>query len=197
MIVLIAVIGVVHYSFFMKNKGGSDLTNATSTATSTASTNQDVNSILNTKNWIYSSITAQGIQFMYPKTLTMKYIGVQSGVDMWPPTINMTSSDYTCVENNVGIAGPQKRTEKHIVDGKEYCVVYFSEGAAGSTYTTYEYTTKQGDFTPHLKFVLRFPQCMNYDDPNQTACKSEQSIFNSENIADKLADKILSSIRMR
>ena len=75
---------------------------------------------------------------------------------------------------------------------RAHCIVKTSEGAAGSTYMTYEYITGQGDFLAHVKFTLRFPQCMNYDEPQQGACKAEQATFD----IDGLVDRIASSIRM-
>jgi membrane-bound inhibitor of C-type lysozyme len=69
------------------------------------------------------------------------------------------------------------------IDGTEYCVTTLSEGAAGSTYTTYTYE-REG---VRAEFTLRFPQCLNYDQPEQTACVQDQESLD----VDALADDIL------
>jgi hypothetical protein len=144
-------------------------------------------SIEQTENgWKFSKPSDQGVQFMYPDPLTTKFVTTQD----WPPIVTMTSGEYVCVKgntkDNTGVV------TEHSVGNKKYCVTTSSEGAAGSTYTTYEYVRKQGDFLAHMTFTLRYVQCMNYDEPNQTACKTEQTGFD----VDSLADRIVSSIRM-
>jgi len=131
-------------------------------------------------DWIYSEPDARGIQFMYPKQLQTTYISTSP--EGWPPLVALTAGAYSCAEQ-----------DEHAVGDRALCVVTTSEGAAGSTYTTYEYITAQGDFLAHVKFTLRFPQCLNYDQPKQGACKAEQGSFD----IDGLADRILSSIRMQ
>jgi hypothetical protein len=137
-------------------------------------------------NWKLSQPSAQGIQFMYPDPLSTKFITTQD----WPPTVQMTSGEYVCkkgnTKDNTGIV------TEHSVGDRKYCVTTFSEGAAGSTYMTYEYMNKQGDFLAHVKFTLRYVQCANYDEPDQATCKVEQTGFS----VDGLVDRITSSIRM-
>jgi hypothetical protein len=76
---------------------------------------------------------------------------------------------------------------KATINGHEYCVTQASEGAAGSTYTTYTYTWAQGAQTGKLSFVLQKVQCANYDEPQKTACKSEQAAFDIGPIVDAIA----------
>ena len=63
-----------------------------------------------------------------------------------------------------------------------YCVESLSEGAAGSTYTSYTYTTLKKGNLVKVNFTLRFPQCDNYDDPQKSECKQERTIFNPDSI---------------
>lgn len=106
--------------------------------------------------------------------LQTKYIKAQE----WPPTITITDGPLAC-------AG------KKIINGTPYCITAQSEGAAGSTYTTYTYATEKNSKTITLSFVLRAVQCMNYDDPQQTECLKERAVFD----VDALADHILESVQ--
>ncbi len=123
-------------------------------------------------NWHYTEPNAQGIQFMYPDTLPTTFISAAQ----WPPEVVLEGGDYSCAEE-----------QELMIDDRAYCVVQTSEGAAGSMYTTYEYITAQGDFLARVKFTLKFPQCMNYPEPNQSACKAEQSSFDINGLADRIA----------
>jgi hypothetical protein len=129
-------------------------------------------------DWTLSQPDSQGIQFMYPQKLPTSYITAQE----WPPQVTLTAGEqYSCAEQ-----------DERMVGDRAFCVVKTNEGAAGTTYSTYEYITAQGDFLARVKFTLKFPQCMNYDEPNQSACKNEQASFDIDGLVDRLA----SSIRM-
>ena len=128
--------------------------------------------------WLLSPVSTQGTQFEYPEKLPTTFITAQE----WPPQVVLEGGEYSCAEE-----------QERIIGGREYCVVETSEGAAGSVYHTYEYITPQGDFIAHVKFTLKFPQCENYDEPQQNTCKAEQASFD----IDGLADRIAQSIRMQ
>jgi hypothetical protein len=130
--------------------------------------------------WKLSAPDAQGVQYSYPEDLGLQYVHAQE----WPPRVTLEAGDLSCEAS----AQVQRRN----IGGTEYCVTAASEGAAGSVYTTYDYATKQGDFLAHVGFIIRTVQCLNYDEPEHSACAKEQSAFN----ADALADRIASSIRM-
>jgi hypothetical protein len=74
--------------------------------------------------------------------------------------------------------------------GQTYCVTKQSEGAAGSVYTTYQYETALGDSIATVLFTLRTPQCLNYDNPQQSACISEQTGFDVDVLADRILDSM-------
>jgi len=57
--------------------------------------------------------------------------------------------------------GLPSRTAKRKIDGRIYCIESVSEGAAGTIYTQYAYSTiKNGSFIM-VSCVIRYPQCMN------------------------------------
>lgn len=70
---------------------------------------------------------------------------------------------------------------------QDYCLKAFSEGAAGSVYTNYSYSTHKDGEVITLKFVARYPQCYNYDDPKKSDCEFERETFKlNQKVADLL-----------
>ncbi|MEI6400159.1 MAG: hypothetical protein WCO58_01395 [bacterium] len=108
-----------------------------------------------------------------------------SSPDVWPPKVTTSATPFTCP-----IGGSEIKvngmTEQKEINGKIYCVTIESEGAAGSVYTTYTYTTKFEAGVKKLSFILRATQCANYDEPQQSACKAERVAFNPDQIADAI-----------
>lgn len=131
----------------------------------------------------WSEATNGGITFKYPNPFHGTYISAAE----WPPLVERVVNKYSCNTTITGTDGPVPHLEEKTINGTTYCVSTSSEGAAGSTYITYEYAREgiRGVFT------FRFPQCLNYDEPEQGACKLEQQTFD----IDTLADRILSSVR--
>lgn len=139
--------------------------------------------------WVESPVTPQGTQFSYPATLPTKYVSATE----WPPLVELSAGDYTCEDGEILAAdGPIKTQEKRLVGTQEYCLTTFVEGAAGSAYTNYDYSTEQGDFVVRVVFTLKTPQCANYEEPERAACEEEQASFST----DVLADRIAASLRM-
>ncbi len=125
-------------------------------------------------------------EFKYPKTLTTKYIDAFE----WPPTIKVADGEFVCGEIDLG-DGPPERTIPRMVDGRQYCVVEADDGAAGSTYTTYTYTTSRDGKLISLNFVLRYPQCLNYDDPAQSECLAEREAFDLDGVVDRIVETVV------
>jgi hypothetical protein len=116
---------------------------------------------------------AEQVDSAIPFVLDTIYI---SGAD-WPPVVQKRAEEYKCTPTGDEYMQAGK-TEKIFVDGKEYCQTKVTEGAAGSQYTQYTYLTEAPDGTAlAATFSLRFVQCMNYDEPNQSACVKEQTSF--------------------
>jgi len=121
----------------------------------------------------------------YPENLSAVYI---SPVE-WPPKISLSPGIFSCAETPAESSLPS-RIAKRLVDNRLYCVEAVSEGAAGSVYTDYTYTTQKNDQLLSLKFVLRYPQCDNYEDPNKTKCKTERETFDLDGVIDRIATGI-------
>ncbi len=140
---------------------------------------------MNDWNWVStnaaSSTASSSIQFMYPNPLPTKYVTAQG----WPPRISATVGVLSCTQGT--------STTSRVIVGHVYCVTTTEEGAAGSTYTTYEYATQLSANVIRATFVLRTVQCLNYDEPARSACTKEQAEFET----DALADRIISSVRLQ
>ncbi len=93
-------------------------------------------------NWLVYSDNATGVSFSYPETFETKYI---HAVD-WPPQAQILKQPYACAEAGVEIERAGK-TEKRLVDNREYCRTTVVGGAAGSTYTQYAYAFSSNNFT--------------------------------------------------
>jgi len=73
------------------------------------------------------------------------------------------------------------------IQGVIFCQTVNSEGAAGSIYQTYTYTSKQSN--PNLlEFTVQMPQCQNYDEPEAMDCEIQQSAFNPDLLVVKIGE---------
>ncbi len=133
-----------------------------------------------TPDWL-TTTTAAGT-FSYPQDLLATYT---STVD-WPPVLYVSSEPYSCDP----LAKRGGTTEQRMVDDRTYCVTSVAEGAVGSTYTQYAYTWQRGTGTATLTFTVRQPQCLNYDDPQKTACLNERQTFDLDAVVDRIAKTV-------
>jgi hypothetical protein len=140
---------------------------------------------LNESDWITYASSTTGVSFRYPASLGTSYIQTAD----WPPTAVIEAGSFTCADNASSI-GPEGKTSEETINGRTYCVTIESEGAAGSVYTTYTYAFPKKGMIVSLGFILREPQCENYDEPKTSACKNEEATFNVNNLADEMAQTI-------
>jgi len=132
-----------------------------------------------------TTTTGDGITFQYPTELLTKYISVVN----WPPQVKIKNKKFICnpFDNEIQQGG---QTELRLVDNRSYCVTKESEGAAGSTYTSYTYEFPQNNQTGIITFTLRFVQCQNYDEPKTSECENERSAFDVDGTVDKIVQNI-------
>jgi hypothetical protein len=129
--------------------------------------------------------TQGNVSFSYPEKLPTSYM---HEVD-WPPKVAVTSAAFACEEGETEIG----RTHAFDAGGQTYCVTTRSEGAAGSMYTDYTYSTIKDAKLVTLTFTLRSTQCGNYDEPNRTECEQERAAFD----VDALATNMLESVAVK
>lgn len=134
-------------------------------------------SVTGTESWKTS--TTGNVSFRYPEQLGTTYVNT---IAEWPPTLQVVASSvqpFSCAYAN-----------SVTISGKLYCVKTTVEGAAGSTYTTYEYSTEVNKNVYTFKFTLRAPQCSNYDEPKKTECTNEENTFSVDALVDKMVKTI-------
>jgi hypothetical protein len=88
--------------------------------------------------------------------------------------------DETPIESSLPL-----RISKRKINGQKYCISASSEGAAGSVYTQYAYTTVIGNNVYLIQFVARYSNCGNYAETENIKCKRERESFNLDVLVDK------------
>ncbi|MDD5696375.1 MAG: hypothetical protein PHO90_00125 [Candidatus Pacebacteria bacterium] len=129
----------------------------------------------------WNIFSSASVEFQYPENLPAQYISTAE----WPPKITFTEGPLVCQETPLESSFPLRIMRKTINDSI-YCIQAMSEGAAGSTYTDYTYSTLKDEKIISANFVLRYPQCLNYDDPNKSNCQSERETFDLDSIIDRV-----------
>ena len=112
--------------------------------------------------------------------LPTNYVGAQG---TWPPVIQTSGAHYSCAVGKGNPDADEVTIEKNI-NNRTYCIHSSSDGAAGSIYYTYTYTTSgiQGSSIT-TTFTLRYTSCGVYGGPGDAKyeeCKTTQSNFNAK-----------------
>jgi hypothetical protein len=140
-----------------------------------------------TDNNLWTTITNNdGITFQYPKELSAKYISVVK----WPPTVKIDSGSFSCVETPQEKSSMLEIISQRLVDNRIYCVNVKNEGAAGSVYSSFVYTTPKRGKLVSISFVLRYSSCANYDEEQNQACVSEREAFDLDATVDRLVQTV-------
>jgi len=135
----------------------------------------------------------QGITFQYPKELLAKYVSVAE----WPPVIKIETGTYSCQTTPQEISSMSDITSQRMVDDRTYCVNIKNEGAAGSTYSSYAYTTTKNGKLVNVSFTLQYPNCNNYDEGQSQACTSEREAFDIDSTVDRIVQSIVAKQEQR
>jgi putative hemolysin len=124
--------------------------------------------------------------FQYPKELPAKYISKTE----WPPVIRIETGTYSCQTTPPEISSLSEIISQRLVDDRTYCVNIKNEGAAGSVYSSYVYTTVKNGQLVNVSFTLRYPDCNNYDEEQNKACVSEREVFDIDATVDRIVQTI-------
>ncbi|HRY76826.1 MAG TPA: hypothetical protein P5524_01535 [Candidatus Paceibacterota bacterium] len=138
------------------------------------------------ENVLWKKYNGDGISFQYPEKLTTKYISTQE----WPPTTKVESGNFSCVETPQEKSSMLEITSQRLVDNRIYCVNVKNEGAAGSVYSSYVYTTPRNGQLVSVSFVLRYLNCGNYEEERNQACTSEREAFDLDATVDRIIQTI-------
>jgi len=120
--------------------------------------------------------------------LSTEYIGSQdwkviivNKEEKYPPKFKITEGQIDCKITS-SESGLLSRTVKRKIDGRIYCIESLSEGAAGTIYTQYAYSTIKNGSLIMLSCVIRYSQCINYSEPYRTECANERERFDLDKI---------------
>jgi len=120
--------------------------------------------------------------------LNTEYIGSQdwkvkivNEEEKYPPKFKITEGQIDCKITSSESA-LLSRTVKRKIDGRIYCIESLSEGAAGTIYTQYAYSTIKSGNLITVSCVIRYPQCINYSEPHRTECANERERFDLDKI---------------
>lgn len=127
----------------------------------------------------------QNIKFEYPKELIAEYTSTVE----WPPIVSISEGKLACLETPLESSFP-KRVSIRQVDDRGYCVEAISEGAAGSVYTEYTYSTILNEKLIKVSFTLQFPRCDNYDEDKKIECENEREVFDIDGIVDRIVKSV-------
>jgi len=140
--------------------------------------------------WQTATDDRAGIYYQYPEKFNTQFITAAE----WPPRVTVLPGSFSCrpATSTFGLA---ETVLQRLIGDRKYCIRSVSEGAAGSTYTNYKYSREDRGRILTVSFALRYPQCLNYDDPEQKACLKEQQDFNLDSVIERIADSIGSTHR--
>jgi len=137
-------------------------------------------------NDLWKTASDNGISFQYPEKLTIQYVFTQE----WPPVVKIQSGTYSCTETPQEKSSLMEITTQRIVDNRIYCVDVKNEGVAGSVYSSYTYTTPKNGKLIEVSFVLRYPNCGNYDQAQNQVCTSEREAFDLDATVDRIVQTV-------
>ncbi|MFA6307709.1 MAG: hypothetical protein WCS88_04625 [Patescibacteria group bacterium] len=135
---------------------------------------------------LWQRYNKDGLSFQYPEKLTTQYIFVHE----WPPVVEITTETYYCKITPQEVSGVSEITSQRMVDDRIYCVNVKHEGAAGSVYSSYIYTTARNNELVKISFTLRYPNCNNYYGEQNMICSSEREAFDMDAIVDRIVQTI-------
>jgi|GEM_PF-532931 len=93
------------------------------------------------------------------------------------------NGEIECNETPLESSFPLRINKKEI-NGQKYCIGASSEGAVGSVYTQYAYTTVIKSNVYLVRFIARYPSCSNYPDKERGECETERENFNLDKLVD-------------
>lgn len=112
----------------------------------------------------------------FSTALPTPYIRAQS---LWPPKIEELPITYTCDIGMRGM-GVQTVTEERFIGGNRYCLSLIREGAVGTIYKTYKYSTESNLGIKTTTFTLAYPNsdgCNGRGTVEENKCETAQLSF--------------------
>ncbi len=138
----------------------------------------------------------ENIESNLPDSFKANYISFQNygsniaNIDEYPKLESwVEDGEIECDETPPESSLPFRVSKKEI-NNQKYCISASSEGAAGSVYTQYAYTTVIGSNVYLINFVARYPNCDNYPEEENNECKIERESFNLDKLVNQEIQKM-------
>jgi hypothetical protein len=158
-----------------------------STASSTAN---QATSTIDTSGWAVFSDPVLNYTLKYPK-----------GFFWWDPKVETFACDadkfdqscpYVHVSGISDMPGAIKsglvKLERKIINGQQFCLQSWSEGAAGTSYANYYYINFSQGKCAALELTKAYPNCDNYNPgPTQDKCNNDNNVVAPETLGAILA----------
>jgi hypothetical protein len=132
---------------------------------------------------ILSSI--KNLSYIIPEEFSFKYVSFQdwkvSIFDNYSDNFFVVDGEIACEETSPESSFPVRAIKKDI-NGQLYCIKASSEGAAGSVYTKYAYSTVEDDKIVVVSFIARYPRCTNYSEIQRNECQRERESMDLDQI---------------
>jgi len=135
-------------------------------------------------------------QYEVQVDLNSKYIDSQKWeleiiekAEEYPSGIKITEGQIGYKETS-SESGLLSRIVKRSIEGRFYCIELVSDGAAGTIYTQYIYSTLKKDNLITVSCVIQYPQCMNYSEPHRTECVKECESFDLDRIISNIVENL-------
>jgi hypothetical protein len=128
-----------------------------------------------TANWQTYVNVQYGFEFKFPKSFGAEIWRAYK----WPPLATVVPANENLIKQgcpDIQTSSPEQ--SQLILNGNNFTLYKESEGAAGSTFTTYCYTTKKDQNNYTIEFLIRYTSgcgenCGPYcGTPNETACRN-------------------------
>ena len=130
--------------------------------------------------------------YQFPKEIDANYISVEDwkvkiveNESNYPGKFKVIENGITCEETPAESSLPN-RTYSKVIDNKSYCIEAKSEGAAGTTYTEYAYSTLKDNDLITISFLAKYTSCGNYPEPKRVECEEEREIFNLDQVVSEV-----------
>ena len=135
----------------------------------------------NPDTWSSYTDDIQGISFRYPE-LDTSYMHAME----WPPIPTVREGSFRCESIGDGAA----KTEERTIGERTYCIRSVTQGAAGSIYTEYTYETAIDNKIIAFAFTIKSVQCVNYENPQRSACENERATFDLNAVMNDIVSTI-------
>jgi hypothetical protein len=150
---------------------------------------------VSTAGWKTYTDTTNSFSFQYPENSPNNYVSFanipSANVPItWPPTVTVTTGTFSCNPSTKLVEGFKFGPEvRQITTNPVFCVTSNNQGALGTYYVWYSYTTSYNDKLITFNFTTQQSDCGNgqYTDKSKiTACEQGQKAFDPDGLMSQI-----------